>query len=70
MTKKDLINYLETDDFVYINANGVYIGIFSNRELITWLLIHILPLILIQIIRQLIQENSIKISRIYGIISM
>ncbi len=26
MTKKDLINYLETDDFVYINANGVYIG--------------------------------------------
>mgnify|MGYP000174616873 CR=1 FL=1 len=32
MTKLDLINYLETDDFVYLNENGVYIGIFSNRD--------------------------------------
>lgn len=32
MTKKDLMDYLETDDFVYLNANGVYIGIFSNRD--------------------------------------
>ena len=32
MTKKDLISYLETDDFVYLNASGDYIGIFSNRD--------------------------------------
>ena len=32
MTKKDLMDYLETDDFVYLNENGVYIGIFSNRD--------------------------------------
>lgn len=68
MTKKDLMDYLETDDFVYLNASGVYIGIFSNRDTNSLATDSYFASDTYSDDPSLIPGSSIRISRIYGII--